>query len=314
MPSEGPAPATQAQPTSADPTRSLRATLRGIGSVVAPTSAVTALLYYFGWTRTTVQATQLGLDESLLGYSTQDYLLRSITSMLGPLVVGLVAILVGLALHALLTTWIQRTGGPADKASGERVRRRRLSRLVLTIAAAGLLLLAVGGAGTRVERPSHELYVATPVCVTVGLILLVYAANLYRRFLIRPVLADAAEELHGLRIVAVGAILMLLMASLFWNVSHYADIKGRRLARTVEQQVRNQPSVIVYSDKRLYLQPPVVETKLDPADAAYTYAYSGLKLLFRADDKLFLRPSDHLPGPNIVLADGPGLRLEYYKA
>src|SRR5207245_11115005 len=45
----------------ADPTRSLRATFRGIGSVVAPTSAVTALLYYFGWTRTSVEATQLGL-------------------------------------------------------------------------------------------------------------------------------------------------------------------------------------------------------------------------------------------------------------
>ena len=299
---------------SADPTRSLRATLRGIGSVVAPTSAVTALLYYFGWTRTTVQATRLGLDESLLGYSTQDYLLRSITSMLAPLVVGLIAILLGLALHAVLTAWIHRTGGRAEKSTADPVRRRLLARMVSTIAAAGLVLLALGGAGTRVARPSYELYVVTPVCVTLGLLLLVYAANLYRRFLIRPALAEAADELHGLRVIAIGAILMLLMASLFWNVSHYADVKGRVLARTVERELRNQPSVIIYSDKRLYLQPPVIETRLEPTDAAYTFAYSGLKLMFRADRKFFLRPSEHLPGPNIVLPDGPGIRLEYYKA
>ena len=190
---------------SADPTRSLRATLRGIGSVVAPTSAVTALLYYFGWTRTTVQATRLGLDESLLGYSTQDYLLRSITSMLAPLVVGLIAILLGLALHAVLTAWIHRTGGRAEKSTADPVRRRLLARMVSTIAAAGLVLLALGGAGTRVARPSYELYVVTPVCVTLGLVLLVYAANLYRRFLIRPKLAEAADELHGLRVIAIEA-------------------------------------------------------------------------------------------------------------
>jgi hypothetical protein len=302
------------QPAPTDPTRSLRATLRGVGTVVAPTSAVTALLYYFGWTRTSVQATRLGLDESLLGYSTQDYLLRSITSMLAPLVVGFLALLAGLGLHALLTTWIQRTGGPADKSTAEPVRRRRLGRVVVGIGVGGLVLVAVGGAGTQVKQPSHELYLATPICVTLGLILLIYAANLYRRFLIRAALADAAEELQGLRVVGVGAVLMLVIASLFWNVSHYADIKGRRLASTVERQVPNQPSVIVYSEKRLYLQPPVIETRLDPTDAAYKFAYSGLKLLFRADDKFFLRPAEHLPGPNIVLPDGPGLRLEYYKA
>lgn len=40
---------------------------------------------------------------------------------------------------------------------------------------------------------------------------------------------------------------------------------------------------MIYSAKRLYLQAPVVETKLDPTDAAYKFAYSGLKLLFRSD-------------------------------
>jgi len=71
---------------------------------------------------------------------------------------------------------------------------------------------------------------------------------------------------------------MLLMVSLFWNVSHYAAVKGRQLARTFEEQVAtSQPSVVVYSAKRLYLQAPVFDTRLDPENAAYNYAYTGLK-------------------------------------
>ena len=39
-----------------DPARSLRTTLRGLATLVAPTSVVTSLLYYFGWTRASRQS------------------------------------------------------------------------------------------------------------------------------------------------------------------------------------------------------------------------------------------------------------------
>jgi len=297
-----------------DPTRSLRATLRGIGTVVAPTSAVTALLYYFGWTRTSVEAGDLGLDDSLLGYSTQDYLLRSMSSMFAPLVIGLVATLAGLGFHALVMEWARRLGPAGDGLPIDRGRRTRLRRVVGVIGAFGLASLALGTAGTQVRRPSQELYVASPVGVTVGILLLVYAANLYRAFLAGRDPGGTTGTFEGYNVIVVASIVMLLILSLFWNVSHYAVVKGHNLAATVEAKLATRPGVIVYSEKRLYLQAPVVETRLDPENAAYNYAYTGLKLLFRSDGKYFLRPSDERSRVNIVLPDGLDIRLELFKS
>lgn len=285
-----------------DPTRSLRATFRGIGSVVAPTSALTALLYYFGWTRTSVEAAQLGLDDSLLGYSTQDYLLRSMSSMFAPFVVALVSILAGLGFHVVVTAWAR-----------EQCRRPR-RRLTGCIAALGLVFSTVGVAGTYLHNPSPQVYVGAPVCVTVGIVLLAYAANLWRRFLVDRDQGRVTAELGGYQVLVTASIVTLLILSLFWNVSHYAVIKGRNLAAAVEAALPTRPGVIVYSEKRLYLQPPVVETRLDPQDAAYNYAYTGLKLLFRSDRSYFLRPSDPGSQVNIILPDGLGIRLELFRS
>jgi len=297
-----------------DPTRSLRATFKGISSVVAPTSAVTALLYYFGWTRTSIEATQLGLDESLLGYTTQDYLLRSMSSMLAPLVIGLVAILAALAFHAVLMAWVRRVAPTADPAADVRRGRRLLGRVVAGIVALGLTVLALGFAGTQERRPSEAMYLAAPVGVTVGIVLLVYAVNLYRRLLVARGPRAATAPFEGYGALVTTSIVMLLLVSLFWNVSHYAAVKGRRLAATVETRMPSQPGVIIFSAKRLYLQAPVVETKLDPENAAYNYAYTGLKLLFRSDHRYFLRPSDSHSRMNIVIPDGLDIRLELYRA
>ena len=302
------------EPTGADPTRSLRATLRGIGSVVGPTSAVTALLYYFGWTRASYEATQLGLDQSLLGYSTQDYLLRSLSSMLTPLVIGLVAALGGFGFDTLVTAWARHLDAEAGSPATDRRRRKLLRALVAAVVAVGLGLLAFGAAGTQVRRPTQELYVASPVGVTAGILLLVYAVNLYRRFFtVRD--PEAKTTPFGVaNPVVSAAIVMLLLVSLFWNVSHYAVVKGHSLAALVEARVPSRPGVVIYSEKRLYLQAPVVESRLEAENAAYNYAYSGLKLLFRADEKYFLRPSDTSSRVNIVIADGPGIRLELFKS
>jgi hypothetical protein len=299
------------EPGAADPIRSVRATFKGIGALVAPTSAVTALLYYFGWTRSHVEAHRLGLDESLLGYSTQDYLLRSISSMLAPLIVGLLAALAALTFHAFVLAWAHRraTGageGPGGKASPP------LRWLAGSLAAVGLMAVVFGLGGDRVDKPSAALYMAAPVAVTVGIALLAYAVALYRRvFAVRhPGSTWGTPPSYDW--LAVGAVVMLLLVSLFWDVGRFAAVKGNDLARQVEATLLEQPGVILYSQKRLYLQPPVVETRLDPENAAYNYAYSGLKFLFRADGKYFLRPADERSRVNIIIPDGLDIRLELY--
>ncbi|HEV3401607.1 MAG TPA: hypothetical protein VG078_07260, partial [Acidimicrobiales bacterium] len=211
----------------------------------------------------------------LLGYSTQDYLLRSMSSMLAPSG-DRPSRHAGRPPAARRGDGVGTTGGWLEEGGAvEGEARRPLRRVVLGIATVGLASLAVGGAGTLVRDSSDFVYVASPVSVTVGIVLVLYAANLYRKFPMRGDAASAANELQGVRLLASGSVVMLLMVSLFRNVSHYAAVKGRNLAATVERLLPGQPSVVVYSAKRLYLQPPVVETRLDPENAAYNFAHNG---------------------------------------
>ena len=83
------APATVASP-SPSPSPSARSALELAGLVVAPTTLVTALAFYFGWVLTNSRASYFGIDASALGFSTQDYLLRSADALFVPLGTALV--------------------------------------------------------------------------------------------------------------------------------------------------------------------------------------------------------------------------------
>jgi hypothetical protein len=89
--------------------------------------------------------------------------------------------------------------------------------------------------------------------------------------------------------------------------------------------LRTAPSLAAYQPKRsslshsgddlqehrLFLEPPVTEEALPGEEGAYRYKYSGLRLLFRANDRLFLRPNDLSDPRNIVIAEDGTIRVEY---
>jgi hypothetical protein len=107
-------------------------------------------------------------------------------------------------------------------------------------------------------------------------------------------------------------VTVLLLLGAFWTVSRYAVVKGRASAEQVERTLVTRPSVTIYSVSRLYLEDPVVEQALPAEEGAYRYRYTGLKLLFRADGKLFLRPSTDLSDArNIVIPEDLDIRVEY---
>jgi hypothetical protein len=284
------------------------ATLRGVTTLVAPTTLVTALLFYFGWARTSSQAFVMGLDESLFGYSTRDYILRSITSMFWPLFNSAVALVLGVVAHARLLAW---SGLSGQRPAMRRKRERPVRLINIGIAVVGALLLVLGGAGSQIDRPSRFVSMAAPLAVTVGVVLLAYAAYL-RQLVVR---ADGDPPLNAatapLAPLAWGAVTVLVLLSSFWTVSHYAAIKGIDAAKAVVQRLPSQPSVTLYSAGRLHLSAPVVEEALPGEDDGYRYKYTDLKLLFRADRKLFLRPSDLDHPRNIVIAEDSGIRVEY---
>src|SRR5690348_3289131 len=84
-------------------------TLAGlIGAVVAPATLVTALAYYFGYRRERAFAGYFGIDPSVLGFSTSDYVLRSVDALFAPLVVVVLVAFGVLALHVVLRSRPER--------------------------------------------------------------------------------------------------------------------------------------------------------------------------------------------------------------
>jgi hypothetical protein len=305
---EGPAPTPGAGAAPA----SVRTLLQVFWSEVAPTTLLTALLYYFGWARTSAQAQYLGLDDSVLGYSTQEYLLRSISAMFLPLGAMLLLALAWASGHVALSRWI------TDVSADDPDRRRRpVSWLLWGLVAMGMALLAVGVLGAVFpNRAGYDL--VTPLSFGFGTALTSYGVFLRRRWLAHATPSSgAADEARWLRSFMVTLVALVVALSLFWAVSDYAGAVGRGRGQQLVANLARRPSVVVYTPKRLQLAAPGVrETVLEDPDAAYRFRYSGLKLLFRSNDKYFLLPVGWsvADAPTIVLSDTEALRVEFRPA
>jgi hypothetical protein len=144
--------------------------------------------------------------------------------------------------------------------------------------------------------PFFTYYLFPPISLGLGAPLLAYAA--YLRW-------------GSLPPVVVGLVLSFVLLSGFWAASKYADALGTGRAEHLARELWRRPSVVVYSKHRLQL--PVREVRLDRQDAAYTFRYTGLRLLVRSGGKYFLLPYgwSKQDGVAIALADSDELRLEF---
>src|SRR6267143_7302776 len=110
--------------------------LQTVGLVVAPVTLLTALLYYFGWIRSNSLWLYFGVDQSALGFSVQDYLVRSIGAIFAPLGGLLILCLLLIEAHTEIAHWIEM--------------RHHHSLLVLvapSVALVGLILFGIGVSG-----------------------------------------------------------------------------------------------------------------------------------------------------------------------
>jgi hypothetical protein len=84
-----------------------------------PLTIATALMFYFGWARSDTQARYMGLDVSLFGYSTQDYVLRSTKLLFIPLLVILsLALVSSRCITASSGRWVGRRHGEPFEPQG----------------------------------------------------------------------------------------------------------------------------------------------------------------------------------------------------
>ena len=104
----------------------------------------------------------------------------------------------------------------------------------------------------------------------------------------------------------------IVVASVFWASTLYADALGRGRGRDIEQQLERLPSVEVYSAAPLGLVTPVDPEPVDDG-GRYVVRYGGLRLLLKSGGSFFLLPDGWRSGdgPVIVLRDDSDVRLEF---
>jgi hypothetical protein len=268
----------------------LKDALKPVVALLANVTVLTALLVYFGWRRAETHADRLGIDESILGMTTREYVLRSV----GPVLVLLVGIAVcGLAWVALERRLTPRLIPPADSAADgdEAVPVTiRLAKTALTLAwiVLPMLVYLLGFAFPAAA------FVLFPASIGAGALLWVYAGRVRRE---RDVSHDDTHEDDAdhsddrrsrFALVFVG---LLVLVCLFWTASNYAEVLGDRLADDFAGEVDRLPGIVVSSERALFLEGPGVDEQRLPgpdADGALRYRYEGLRLLEHTGGKFFL--------------------------
>jgi hypothetical protein len=266
----------------------------------SPLAIISAVMLYFGWARSAVQARELGVDESVLDMSTRDYLLRAVSWSWLPLCVLALAALVWLRLQDLATARI--AAGPPFGTLPAAV--RMLSWGSVPFAGILIVILAAVGLGE----------IAAPLVVAAGLLGTVYGVG------VRRLIASATEKTpapRGPRLrgaLEAGLTSALLALLLLWAAENYAGIIGRGYADRIANNVPRLVAVRVYSATRLQLDAPgVTETALSGDHSAYLFRYSGLRLLQKSGGKYFLLSDGWTRdyGAVVVLQESPTLRLEF---
>lgn len=260
-----------------------------LGAIAGATTLFGALLYYFGWARTSAAFGYFGIQTDVLGLSFQDYLLRSIRSAYQPLLVVAVLLLVGFGLRRVLDR-----PGVSVPAAMSFMGLGGIAVLVGVAAVAGLVTFTLD-------------WPLVPALLLGGTVLCVTGASL-----------RGWARLDGRRPGAPHALIAATIVLLsFWLVSSYATYLGTGAGASVAKNLEQRPSVVVLSQKSLALHGTGVRgTVLAQDAAAFRYCYSGLRLLIRAGGRLFLLPEGWTSGrdPVIVLPEDASTRFEYARA
>lgn len=273
--------------------------LRATGAVLASTTVLTALLFYFGMQHAYWFCQYFGVNYTVLELTTTDLLLRSADGLFVPLTVAAVAAMAGVWLYRLghgrspapVRRWAARAGTPVAAVVGA---------ALLAVAAAALLAPAAFGA-----------VLALPGLCLIGGTALVVLASRRQRVAAerrgRPPLPPAAAAVEW-------AVLFALVAvGLFWSAGDYSARVGTSRAVQLAQQLPTWPDATLYAAQGLSLPPTTAQETACRADAAYPVRYTGLKLVFATAGHYFLLPAGWRPGrdPAVVVPRSEALRLDF---
>ena len=272
--------------------------LEWVPALLPPITLLTALAAWYGYELILTRGRYFGLDPSVFEFSTRDYLFRSASAVLGPLLYVLVILLCLVMLHVGARWGLQRP------------RVRVASRSAAWGAmAAGTVLIVEGLRVVSDRAVLGGLPVLRTLFLPAGALLVGYGVWMHGQ----TAGAEAQWQMwHRLSAVLIAGVVVV---SVFWSVSVAAEAAGMRDSyRLYQGHLRDLPRVIVYSSEELALTGPGVDAALIPAPAgAYKWRYTGLRLLVYSSGKYFLLPAGWASTEHsaIVLRDGPDLRFEF---
>ena len=289
---------------------------------------MTALLVFFGYTRSRAYFGYFGIDQGVLNYSLQDHVLRSADSTFGAAVRALAVILVLVAIDRLLARWTRPGSNPRSQQLLGRPKVGRIVRVGLV--AVGLLLITLCllssvGVPVATVRVSEQ---ATAVGLALGAIIVLR---------IGPYLELTAGE-HKPLVEASGTVevgqtsgtggstrlafgktgrslaVVVLLLALFWACTLYASGAGEEVARQVDDEPAHLPLVTVFSDEYLDLPGELVDmSEIRSPAGESSYRYTGLRLLTHSNDRWFLLTGRYAQGYRssaVILRDSDAVRVE----
>jgi hypothetical protein len=272
---------------------------------VAPSTLLTALLYYFGWSHAYYFFNYFGVDSSLLGFTPADYLQRSVDALFVPMTVAASAALLALWGHAVLRARI---------SAGYRPRALRVLVPAMTIV--GFTLAAGGLLSVFVTTVLSRYLAAAPLSLALGVVLLQYAVRLRRLLTVGRQKSGSAKTSEWAAVGEWAAVFAVVGLSLFWAANDYAAGVGRSRAMDFVSHLPTYPNVVVYSARSLSLNARGVnEVRCKDPQAAYRFRYDGLKLVLQSGNEYLFVPGDWaLDRIAIVIPRNDSLRLEFYPA
>ncbi|WP_426323649.1 hypothetical protein [Microbacterium sp. E-13] len=272
--------------------------VKALLAVVVNVGVLTAMLVYFGWVRSERMSALLGIDEAILGMTVDDYVRRSVTSVV---LIPLFAAAGGLAWVAFDQWRRQRRqrNGADDRVVG--FAARWIWVVAIGVFLLGVALWMVGFAAT---------FIAAPLVCTAGVLLFLYGLELRSEL---PGVAGFAPLTEG---VLRGSVAILVAIGLFWTATNFATVEGTQLARDFPSRVGSLPSVEIDSETALDIVAPGIETSCLPSGDGVRYHYRGLRLLESTGGNYFLISDGWTRDYGVVVmlpADGEGTRFTFVR-
>ncbi|GLZ33429.1 hypothetical protein Lesp02_56170 [Lentzea sp. NBRC 105346] len=263
--------------------------LRIFGSILAPTTVLTALLFYFGTQHANWFCRWFGVEYTTLGLTASDYLIRASDGMFVPII--------AVAAAGLAALWGTRLLKARLSPRSWRTLRRRA---VPAATATGITLVGLAVSAFVAPRWLYDLAGLPGLCLAAG-------------FLLFP-LADRLHNEKQQHAVAQWTFTFVLVTiGLFWAVTDYSAAVGENRGYQYETELAGQPDAVVFAGKDLGLRARGVTSTMCDEAAAYRFRYDGLVLVLQSGGSYLLLPREwnRQDGVAVLLPKSADVRLEF---